>query len=99
MKRREDCGRLSGRDDAIMTNPRLVRLACCALAFSLFAFSAAQQVSNGGFEVGFPGWTAVGFKTAQTSTLGVTPTEGTSQGLLATASDHSINGAVPAGLG
>lgn len=62
---------------------RTLVLVVLAAAFCCVLPRAARAVVNGGFETGdMTGWTVVGDGTAQTDSVGVTPTAGTYQGYL-----------------
>jgi len=58
------------------------------------------QITNGSFETGnFSGWTQRGDTLIQNVSLGISPPDGSYTALLATATDGTVNGAVPAGVG
>ncbi len=75
-----------------MSHKTLLAAALCALAIPLIAHAAP---TNGNFETGdLTGWTSIGLTGAATSSIGVTPTEGTYQAYV----DNTGNGTVGANI-
>jgi hypothetical protein len=70
-----------------------------AVLLVVLAGSGFAQVQNGSFENGFTSWTRSGDTLIVNNTLGYGPTWGTTQALISTATDGTINSAVTAGTG
>lgn len=61
---------------------------------------ASAQISNGSFESGnLSGWSSTGDVSILGNTLGISPTNGSFHALLASGTDGTVNGSVPAGTG
>lgn len=78
---------------------RVLALAACAASF---VGTASAQIVNGSFEQSggsFTGWSVKGDTLIEGNSLGSGPTDSTHEALVATATDGSVNNAVPAGTG
>src|SRR5690242_10214382 len=73
----------------------------CALILAVFfvpSAARADSITNGGFETGnLSGWTLSGSGSAKTSSIGVSPTDGTYQGYIETTGNFTVSAATVAG--
>ena len=80
-------------------NRRISTVLATLFGATMLSASASAQVLNGGFESGLTNWTTGGVVQAQGAAMGITPQEGSSQALIASATDGTITPAVTAGTG
>lgn len=80
-------------------NRRISTVLATLFGATMLSTAASAQVLNGGFESGLTSWTTGGVVQAQGSGMGITPQEGSSQALIASATDGTITPAVTAGSG